>query len=113
LENRIIKLIFIKKKKIMVQYTVTLNEAQEKALRWVALDPQDWIENFVQTRCQSAIDEIVNNEVQRKLAAGETISVTNEEIVLAANIKSAEERNAEFQPDINDINNPVQPDPFI
>lgn len=95
----------------MAQYTVTLNDAQEKALRWVALDPQDWIENFVHTRCQAAIDEIVNNEVQRKLAAGETISGTKEDIVLAADIKSAEERNAEFVPNVN--NDAIHPDPFI
>jgi hypothetical protein len=85
----------------MAQYTVTLTDAQEKALRWVAKDPQDWIENFVNARCQSAIEEIVNAEVQKKLAAGETISGTKDEIVLAADIKSAEERDAEFQPDVD------------
>lgn len=95
----------------MAQYSVTLNDAQEKALRWVAADPQDWIENFVFSRCQAAIDEIVNNEVQRKLAAGETISGTKEDIVLAADIKSAEQRNAEFQPNVD--NPSVMPDPFI
>lgn len=94
----------------MAQYTVTLNDAQEKALRWVAADPQDWIENFVFARCQSAIDEIVNNEVQRKLSAGETISGTKEEIVMASDIKSAEERNAEFDPTGP---NPNMPDPFL
>ena len=96
----------------MAQYSITLNDAQEKALRWVAADPQDWIENFVITRCQSAIDEIVNQEVQRKLAAGETISGTKEEIVMAADIKSAEERSAEFNPAGPQTNNTI-PDPFI
>jgi hypothetical protein len=95
----------------MAQYTVTLNEAQERALRWVAVDPQDWIENFVHSRCQSAIDEIVNMEVQRKLSAGETISGTKEDIVIAADIKSAEERNTEFVP--GGSNNNMMPDPFL
>lgn len=94
----------------MAQYTVTLNEAQEKALRWVAADPQDWIENFVFARCQSAIDEIVNNEVQRKLTAGETISGTKEDIVMAADIISAEQRNAEFDPAGPGA---TMPDPFL
>jgi hypothetical protein len=94
----------------MAQYTVTLNEAQEKALRWVAADPQDWIENFVFARCQSAIDEIFNNEVQKKLAAGEAISGTKEDIVMAADIKSAEQRNAEFNPAGPTS---AMPDPFL
>jgi hypothetical protein len=94
----------------MAQYTVTLNEAQEKALRWVALDPQDWIENFVFARCQSAIDEIVNNEIQRKLALGETISGSKEEIVMSSDIISAEQRNAEFNPSGPST---IMPDPFL
>ena len=96
----------------MAEYTVTLNEAQEKALRWVAANPQDWVENFVFARCESAIDEIVSNEITRKLAAGETISGSKEEIVMASNIVSAEERSL-IQPDVyNDMINP-SPDPFI
>ena len=83
----------------MAQYTVTLTDAQEKALRWVAVDPQDWFENFIFARCESAIDEIVNDEIKRKLAAGETISGTKEEIVMASNIVSAEERS-QAQPDV-------------
>jgi hypothetical protein len=96
----------------MAQYTVTLTDAQEKALRWVAVDPQDWFENFVFARCESAIDEIVNNEIKRKLEAGETISGSKEDIVMASNIVSAEERS-QIQPDVyNDIINP-SPDPFL
>jgi hypothetical protein len=49
----------------------------------------------VHERCRIAIEEIVNAEVQRKLAANETISGSKEDIVLAAPIKSAAERNAE------------------
>ena len=96
----------------MAQYTVTLTDAQEKALRWVAVDPQDWFENFIFARCESAIDEIVNDEIKRKLAAGETISGTKEEIVMASNIVSAEER-IQAQPDVfGDMINPT-PDTFL
>lgn len=96
----------------MAQYTVTLTDAQEKSLRWVAVDPQDWFENFVFARCESAIDEIVNDEIKRKLAAGETISGTKEEIVMSSNIVSAEERS-QAQPDVfGDMINPT-PDPFL
>lgn len=75
-------------------YTITLTDAQNKALSVVANSQQEWIENVVFERCRLAIEEIVTSEVQRKLAAGETISGTKEEIVLAANVETASERNA-------------------
>ena len=78
-----------------VQYTITLSDAEDKALAYVAASQQDWIDNAVHGRCRIAIEEIVNAEVQRKLAANETISGSKEDIVLAAPIKSAAERNAE------------------
>ena len=46
---------------------------------------------------ENSIDEIVNAELQRKLANNETISGSKEDIVMAANIKLAAERNAEAQ----------------
>ncbi len=78
-------------------YTITLSDAEDKALGFVAYSQQDWIDNAVHERCRIAIDEIVNAEVQRKLAAGETISGSKEDIVNAANIKSAAERQAEAE----------------
>jgi len=80
----------------MATYTITLSDAEDKALGVVALSQQDWIDNAVHERCRIAIDEIVNTEVQRKLAAGEPIIGAKEDIVMAANIKSAAERNAEI-----------------
>jgi hypothetical protein len=79
-----------------VQYTVTLSDAENKALGYVAFSQQDWIDNAVHERCRIAIEEIVNAEVQRKLAAGESISGSKEDIVNAAPIQSAAERQAEF-----------------
>jgi len=81
----------------MKTYTITLTDAEDKALGFVAASQQDWIDNAVHERCRIAIDEIVNAEVQRKLANNETISGSKEDIVMAANIKSAAERNAEAQ----------------
>lgn len=78
----------------MATYTITLSAAEDKALHAVALSAQDWIDNAVHERCRIAIDDIVNAEVQRKLAAGEAITGSKEDIVLAANIESAAERNA-------------------
>ena len=78
----------------MATYTITLSTAEDKALKVVALSAQDWIDNAVHERCRIAIDEIVNAEVQRKLAAGQPIAGSKDDIVLAANIESAAERHA-------------------
>ena len=78
----------------MAQYVITLNDAEDKALGVVAYSQNDWIQNAVHERCRVAIDEIVNAEVQRKLAAGEPIIGSKEDIVLAASIESAADRQA-------------------
>lgn len=78
-------------------FTVVLSDAENKALGTVVLSQQEWIENAVHERCRIAIDEIVNAEVQRKLAAGEAITGSKDDIVMAANIESAAERNARLE----------------
>ena len=78
-------------------YTITLSDAEYKALGTVAVSQDKWIENAVRERCRVAIEKIVEAEVQRKLAAGETISGSKEDIVLAAQVKTAAERLAEFE----------------
>jgi hypothetical protein len=78
----------------MIIYTITLTDAEDKALHSVAMSAQDWIDNAVHERCRIAIDEIVNAEVQRKLASGEPITGSKEDIVLAADVESAAERQA-------------------
>jgi hypothetical protein len=80
----------------MATYTITLSAAEDKALAFVAISQNDWIQNAIHERCRLAIEEIVAAEVQRKLAANETISGTKEDIVNAASIKSASERQAEY-----------------
>ena len=85
----------------MATYTITLSAAEEKALNVVAISAQDWIDNVVHERCRLAIDEIVNAEVQRKLAAGEPISGSKEDIVIAADIESAAERQARLEAEQN------------
>lgn len=81
----------------MTTYTITLTDAEDKALKAVAISAQDWIDNAVHERCRIAIDEIVAAEVQRKLAAGEPITGSKDDIVMAANIESAVERQARLE----------------
>ena len=77
----------------MAQYTVTLSDAENKALGYYAASQEDWINNAVHERCRIAIDEIVKMEVERKLAAGQSISGSKEEIVNAAELPVATESN--------------------
>ena len=83
-----------------MQCTITLTDAEHKALAHVAVSPEDWINNAIHARCRIAIDEIVAAEVQRKLAAGEPITGTKDDIVLAAPIKSAAERQTEMEAEL-------------
>jgi hypothetical protein len=78
----------------MTTYTVTLSAAEDKALHVVAVNAQEWIDNAVHERCRIAIEEIVNAEVQRLLSAGQPITGSKDDIVLAAEIETAAERTA-------------------
>ena len=81
----------------MTTYTITLSDAEDKALGVVAFSQNDWIQNAVHERCRLAIEEIVAAEVQRKLAAGESITGSKDDIVMAANVESAAERQARME----------------
>lgn len=80
-------------------FTVTLTEAELKAFEYVAVSPQDWIDNVVHERCRHAIDEIFQMEVKRMLEdpSIKEIPADREAVVLAAIIKSAAQREAEFK----------------
>ena len=81
----------------MATYTITLSDAEDKALGVVALSQNDWIQNAVKERCRIAMEEIVAAEVQRKLAAGEAITGSKDDIVMAANVESAAQRQARME----------------
>jgi hypothetical protein len=77
--------------------TITLSDAEFKALEYVASSAQEWADNAIHNRCRIAIEEIVAAEVQRITSSGGSISGTKEDIVNAAPIKSAAEREAELK----------------
>lgn len=80
-----------------MKFTVELNDAESKALGFVAVSPASWIENVVRERCRVAIEEIVAYEIERKLASGEPIVGSKNDIVISADIKSAADRQAEAE----------------
>ena len=87
----------------MNTFTVTLTDAELKALAHVAYEPQDWIDNVVHERCRIAMEEIFTAEVARMVADPTTTSIPadREQVVLDADIKSAKQRHDEQQP-LND-----------
>ena len=80
-------------------YTVSISDAEKKALEYIALSVQDWIDNAVDNRARIAIDEIYNSEVARMTADPDITSIPADKdaVVLAADIKSAAVRNAESE----------------
>ncbi len=74
-------------------FTIVLNDAEKKALEYVALTADGWIQNAVHERCRLAIEEMVQEEIKRKMDAGEPIVGTKEEIVMASNLPTAQERH--------------------
>lgn len=82
-----------------MEINITLTEAEAKALSYVSLSPQEWAENAVKERARIAMDEIFQTEVQKMLADPNTteIPADREAVVLAADIKSAAERQAEAE----------------
>jgi len=81
----------------MATYTITLSAAEDKALGVVAFSQDDWIQNAVHERCRIAMEEIVSAEVQRLLGEGKSITGSKDDIVMAALIQSAAERQAETE----------------
>ena len=83
----------------MPTITIELTDAEVKAMEYVALSVQDWAENALKNRARQAMDEIYNSEVTRMTADPDITSIPadKEAVVLAADIKSAQQRNEESE----------------
>jgi hypothetical protein len=83
-----------------MDYTITLTEAEQKAMEYIAADVDEWITNAATNRARIAIDEICDLYVKTKLESNQPITATNkDDMVLAAYeedlIKTAAQRNEE------------------
>ena len=78
----------------LMKFEIELNEAEVKALSYVAYDPQQWIQNAASERARIAMEEIFQAEVARMLADSTIteIPADRETVVLQANIVSAKDR---------------------
>jgi hypothetical protein len=83
----------------MTTYTIELTDAEVKAMEHVAVSVQDWAENALKNRARIAMDEIYNSEVARMTddPTVTAIPADKEAVVLAADIKSAQQRNEEAE----------------
>jgi hypothetical protein len=81
----------------MADYTITLTDAEDKALSVVAVSPQAWIDNAVKNRCRQSKEEIVASEIKRIRESGGTVSGTDDEIVMAATVETAAQRQARIE----------------
>lgn len=81
-----------------MEIVVMLTDAEAKALAWAIPDPEEWVVYAAKERCRVAMEEIFQLEVQRMVADPDTkeIPADREAVVLAAQVKSAAERQAEF-----------------
>ena len=86
----------------MPNYTITLTDAEDKALSVVAVSQQEWINNAVKSRCKASMDKIVADEITRIRSSGGAVSGTDEEIVMAATVETAAERNARIEAEMAD-----------
>jgi len=85
----------------MATYTITLSDAEDKALSYVALSQQDWIDNAVHERARIAIDEIVQITVAKCLETGTQVPGSKDAMVDLAFaqgwVKTAADRQAEAE----------------
>ena len=85
----------------MAQYTITLTDAEDKALHVVAASAQEWIDNAVHERCRIAIEEIVTLTVQKCLETNTQIPGSKDAMVELAFeqgwVKTAAQRQAEAE----------------
>ena len=66
----------------MSNYQVTLSEAEDKALSFVAYSQNNWIQNAVHERCRLAIEDIVKICVEKCLENNVQIPSSKDEMVL-------------------------------
>jgi hypothetical protein len=83
----------------MTIYTIELTDAEVKAMEHVAVDVQEWADNALKNRARIAMDSIYQDEVARMTADPEITSIPadKEAVVLAADVKSAAQRNDEAE----------------
>lgn len=74
-----------------MEYTITLSDAENKALECIAIDPQKFIESMVYERCQIAVEDLFRSEIERISSEGGTISGTKIDIIMNPELKTVKQ----------------------
>ncbi len=69
---------------IHTSYTVGITTGEYKALQYVTIDQNEWINNALKNRARIASDEIVNLYTQFKINKGEAITAVGTTAVIEA-----------------------------
>jgi len=69
---------------IHTSYTVGITTGEYKALQYVMIDQNDWVNNALKNRARIATDEIVNIYTQFKINKGESITAVGTTAVIEA-----------------------------
>lgn len=77
----------------MQTFTIELSDAEVKALLYVAVDANDWIQNAIKERCRLAMEELVADHIRTTLEQGGTLSGTKEEMIMSSTLPSAKQRH--------------------
>ena len=69
---------------IHTSYTVGITTGEYKALQYVMIDQNQWVNNALKNRARIASDEIVNKYTQYKIKKGEAITAIGTTAVIEA-----------------------------
>ena len=69
---------------IHTSYTVGITTGEYKALQYVMIDQNDWVNNALKNRARIASDEIVNIYTQYKINKGEAITAVGSTAIIEA-----------------------------
>jgi len=69
---------------IHTSYTVGITTGEYKALQYVMIDQNDWVNNALKNRARIATDEIINLYTQFKVNKGEAITAVGTTAVIEA-----------------------------
>jgi hypothetical protein len=93
----------------MPTYTIILTDAEQKAMEYISTDVDFWIQNAVHERARRATEEMVTDHIRSKLAAGEPVAGTEEEIVMATELPNAQARHEANMQLMLDVSPPLPP----
>jgi len=80
--------------------TIDLNDLEEKCMRYVVADPQEYIQNLVDSRVFAAKQEIYEAEIRRMTADP---SVTNIPADVDTVVSDAEVTYADAEPELPEV----------